>query len=1380
MSDGINSLAVGQTTFPYSFQQVRSKVEPFLGLPEKIHTSYSAYDKVPRTNLDLPELYRGRNLYLRDTIDNLIIGDIDWYTTMCLPWTYTEETSITYSKWEFDHVLADRVPNEGISRLVTSHTGRFYGTIVRRGLAFILEGDFYNTPAGIESWARNCKGISQCVIETQAHDTINEILNCKQNERKWQEIFGHIPIDYTTIVQDEVNNFATVIKSQDDFRLLFFKHKRLLEKRNVTPDMLILPPECVQYLKMVGGEVKTAYYMAGPKGEMIKQQGPDATGLFEGVTVFETRDFDVYSNEPKIQLLTKPVTNGEYYFNSINDFRGGDFKNYLSKWRDMIVYDQNTDDWAKIKFRDQFLNAKIFARDGTEDKAMKNLIARARGEKKKPNLYSTNKSFGYNSDDEEMDPDADKHNEAIYFPLFTYDEKGDPEWARYLGQINLRGTTLEDFKNMAESIIGKFTMNCNYDNDVYNKLIDLLQKIESQPYDKGYFVALVRRNLAASMDKKLENFVGESVPSDLKQHWKLVDNIKEWTPNPFGSLNLPRDGVFKCTYPAGFNNWPGLLTLSAEAHCKESPWQSVGELASECVELIKRIVSKIKNVMPNSEMVNPKNRAPWFHMDDPCTTFMQLIANRDPIFLAALSPVNTAPTHNTEARTGSGGSNTVPSNILNIFGADSARGSSVEFENTDGSKITLPTSLLRTSVLPRGIAILANLGKTLYGNFKDLLGLLGNDEEKADFTSLIMKILSGKEGRKQAAKIIYSINTLPDNAQKKSKLQSLHSSHTPKAVKKVVDQILTEKNEFSLIVEDMIRGEVDADSRDNKVRTDLQSIPLYTNSAVFEALLSAFNDEKGALLSSSSVGIKALGAGLDLTKVGKYASLDPSEFPALQKAARAFIAQVEADGFSITDKEFAPAMKVQQEHDHLTSFNVKSNPADIMTASFFRTPLTMSMTLLESLAKEQVPVILPSDPASGHYAPYQSSGGRIQPEVWNRPQYATLDQLLHDPNKRDITLLGPIAKSSKLVDSKSTSKKIALKDKKPRSKLVDSSSDEESEEEGLSKFEPKMKDHDRTWTLQELKARESRKEDKHFMFEDNIYNSMYEKAYNSTFIKRYRDINRIADPITRLVALCCMWMPNNGHDWLHAIDNDVCVPINFILWRLNITHDMSTFVLMKSGIETGANFYGHSNFSIGTDVSTKMLMGNFTFHSKAMVYNPKNIQLMEALKPERYLGGNNTLFIKSSKDFDDLSLDRRSIISTAVPAQEGMDRPLPLVMSFTGRLPYSSYNEGINGPQTRPHYSTYQYYDREVYRLYYRVTERAIGRERFIDGINSVNVIALPGTQSNYNTRTGLYDKWKECRGHRGKNGSYPGAAAVWNGRSKSLEPFDGSKYRIE
>ena len=64
-----------------------------------------------------PDAYVGKNVYLRDTLNNLILSSPqDWQTNAALPWLKIEGVTVSWDEIHFDVRLLQRVPYEGASR----------------------------------------------------------------------------------------------------------------------------------------------------------------------------------------------------------------------------------------------------------------------------------------------------------------------------------------------------------------------------------------------------------------------------------------------------------------------------------------------------------------------------------------------------------------------------------------------------------------------------------------------------------------------------------------------------------------------------------------------------------------------------------------------------------------------------------------------------------------------------------------------------------------------------------------------------------------------------------------------------------------------------------------------------------------------------------------------------------------------------------------------------------------------------------------------------------------------------------------------------------------------------------------------------------------
>lgn len=315
------------------------------------------YDKYAVETYDLPEAYKGRNLFLRTQIDNLIRQGSDWYTAVALPWKQTNDIHIAWNEWHFSSTLAGRVPHEGVSRLVSSSKRAFKDHVVRRGLAMILEHGFMNTPEGEEQYIRNLVGIRQCVQETCNYDVIHAYLTCRNYDREYNLKRNPASREVAEELMDrEVALYGIVQKSETGMDILHEELKARFARYGVDPNMWIFPPRLMMYLTMVPPS-KTEHYLGGDKAVERFEQGPAARTSFRGIDVYETRPFEVNENELPVDLLVRPQQVGEYYRMFGPDVALCDPASYRTDCRDIIVYDEKRDNWARVPFVNALENA---------------------------------------------------------------------------------------------------------------------------------------------------------------------------------------------------------------------------------------------------------------------------------------------------------------------------------------------------------------------------------------------------------------------------------------------------------------------------------------------------------------------------------------------------------------------------------------------------------------------------------------------------------------------------------------------------------------------------------------------------------------------------------------------------------------------------------------------------------------------------------------------------------------------------------------------------------------------------------------------------------------------------------------------------------------
>jgi len=303
---------------------------------------------------------------------------------------------------------------------------------------------------------------------------------------------------------------------------------------------------------------------------------------------------------------------------------------------------------------------------------------------------------------------------------------------------------------------------------------------------------------------------------------------------------------------------------------------------------------------------------------------------------------------------------------------------------------------------------------------------------------------------------------------------------------------------------------------------------------------------------------------------------------------------------------------------------------------------------------------------------------------------------------------------------------------------------------------------------------------------DQLYNNIQKQVMSqfvtNTFTRMYSEALRADDPLLGAIASSFMMSPcDEERYWTDLMEADILIPVNIILWRIMISHNMDTAIMMRGGAETGQNIYGHTNFVLGSDVATKMIYGNFTFYSKAMVFDDRNITLIEDIHPSGYVGGMNTEYMQSYKDLEFSRVEKlngramRSVIATVIPINEDSHPP---IMSLTGKINLG--NLQYKEQQDNYHYSSAEH-SCERWQISRLIEKPAIVPEdNFYTRADHFNTVAVQGRQASYHIGSRYFEDWSTPSGHRGKNGSHPGCRETWNGKAKMFPVFNANDYHLQ
>jgi hypothetical protein len=289
-----------------------NKWDPFFGTPEGYHEQVRADDQLSHETYNLPKAYEGRNKRLEDILDFMIREEDEFYTRDLLPWEYTDDIHIVWDVWKFNRTLADVVPEQGISRLVTQENERHTDNLVRRGLAFQLEHGFMTTDKGRRNYALNLQQISDAVHTTCYFGVMHALFAGQNYYKEYRRKFARYVKGPRTLFRHERQMWACLQKDIKGVYIMDAEIKHHMKINGITPDVLVLPPKAGIYVSMVP-PTETTYSERGAGAREALTDNRTDIQTFRGSKVFEAQSFDVDFQHEFIDLTARPRMCGEFF-----------------------------------------------------------------------------------------------------------------------------------------------------------------------------------------------------------------------------------------------------------------------------------------------------------------------------------------------------------------------------------------------------------------------------------------------------------------------------------------------------------------------------------------------------------------------------------------------------------------------------------------------------------------------------------------------------------------------------------------------------------------------------------------------------------------------------------------------------------------------------------------------------------------------------------------------------------------------------------------------------------------------------------------------------------------------------------------------------------
>ena len=311
-------------------------------------------DRYPHETFNLPKAYEGKCEYLERQIWWLL-NRAEFFVERLCPWQQTENLHVKFDIWKFNHTLADLEPEQGVPRFVTQERESRSDSLVRRGLAFMIEHGFYKTAEGQEHYLMNLRQIADAVLTTVYYGVLQALLAGKDHYKSASLKKGYSHTQMEDVLRDSRDRWGIAQKTERGMYVLDARLKDAMSREQIVPNTWVFPPRMAIYLTMVPSS-EVVYSEKGPGAADNLEKGKQNMLTFRGSQVHEASPIDVdFAGEPR-DLLTRDRMIGSYFTMYDHIPKDDEDITYKSDYRSTYIYDMNADRFKKITLNNALNN----------------------------------------------------------------------------------------------------------------------------------------------------------------------------------------------------------------------------------------------------------------------------------------------------------------------------------------------------------------------------------------------------------------------------------------------------------------------------------------------------------------------------------------------------------------------------------------------------------------------------------------------------------------------------------------------------------------------------------------------------------------------------------------------------------------------------------------------------------------------------------------------------------------------------------------------------------------------------------------------------------------------------------------------------------------
>jgi len=587
-------------------------------------------------------------------VKNIIMADQEQpWMTIIMPLSNTDALTVTGTIWRFNRRLPRPTPYHAPSPYVTEEYEAFYGQLQRYGESIRMESDFYHTEEGMRNFARKLAGIASDMIEGIRYDVLREMIRAIEEHKRYYNLHTYTQ-DPTKDIRSRVALFASLNKAptkENQLGVTLERLERALHDVVPGPYEVIVPPEWGIFFHSINQTpAPQPYYLMG---DIMVENGPTPKGKIGDNRYWEYPDIIVETGAPRLRLLDRKTMVLEYYRSLFKEGNSslctkltgllGSDKD-IGRMRNIFVYSADEDKYVEVELEDMVRHGALvpdaYKTTAGADADPFNHAAKYRALKDAYDAEGEGALTKFHPlGDIPGGPGRRSRHMGISgsirrAPLFLlYEPKNLTgklvRRVRYSGETDDNVQAASDHINQGEVLCAHFIHQSLGMTDLgarYSNAVRLRSTLRDAPCTNNYVLRFILANIHNSLDvnvaERTATFTGSTMIAmndglPYAARWGSGDTLftRQLATTPGGYYIIPPQADTSVSVPPGCDCAVGLASLARVDPGASGYNSSIINAAIDHYNVLVGMVEKSKE-LPESELINPLNRAPWVHTNN--------------------------------------------------------------------------------------------------------------------------------------------------------------------------------------------------------------------------------------------------------------------------------------------------------------------------------------------------------------------------------------------------------------------------------------------------------------------------------------------------------------------------------------------------------------------------------------------------------------------------------------------------------------------------------------------------------------------------------------------------------------------------------------------